>query len=280
MIWILSILLSFAHGALLNKVGSCKAGKDARQVLLIKQWHLSPRTQTKGFKEKYPQEKNQSAIYIGLADKIKSKKLALVVAEGCEGEINDQFVTRFNGWDYSALKAQSQTKNYPKIITHVPLKLEARYQDKILTVCGDSERLIQEGNLRISNLRGWAGFWSRLTEKSANPEKLKLYSEAAAELLKVPKDTPPSVMLPQIKDKIRSELELFQKSLSERNDGFVKALQAHPEGPAAIVIGGLHADDLKAKLEAAGFGCDVIEPSGYQREDEELVKEFQRAMKE
>ncbi|NJL24935.1 MAG: hypothetical protein HC902_07015 [Calothrix sp. SM1_5_4] len=72
----------------MTKVASCSpADPSGKTVMLIKQWHLSPTTITKNFKEKYPQERNQTAIYANLADNIKKGKIQLIVAEGCQGEI-------------------------------------------------------------------------------------------------------------------------------------------------------------------------------------------------
>ena len=278
MIWLFSALMAAAHaGSLLTKVASCATVKPTRTVQIIKQWHLPPKTITKGFRERYPQERNQSAIYIALADKIKNKKLDLVVAEGCEGEINQDFTTAFNGWDLTSLQKMAQTKGFDRIIAHVPLKLEARFGDKILTICGDNNRLIQEGNLRISNLRGWAGYWMRLRE-GGNLEKSKPYAETVADILKIPRDTPVDKIIPQVQEHMKEDLEAFKKSLADRNEQFVKVLQSHDFKQAAVVIGGLHAEDLKAKLQAAGFGCDVLQPSGYQREDENLLQDFEKAL--
>ena len=281
MIWLLTALLSTASAkGLLTKVGACKAAaKEAPMVMVVKQWHLPPKTVTKGFKEKYPQEKNQSAIYLALADKIKNKKLDIVVSEGCEGEINGEFTGVFNGWDIESLRGQSQRKGYDRILTLIPMKLEARYGAKVQTVCGDNEKLVQEGNVRVSNMRGWAGFYTRLTEPSTDEEKKKLFTEAAAELLKMSKDTPAEELLPKIKEKLGAELELFNKSLTDRNDFMVKALEGKTFKTAAIVIGGLHVDDLKTKLETAGFNCELFEPTGYAREEEDLIKDFQKALK-
>lgn len=311
MIWLLSIVLTLATATLseaktkksskkaapaavrtkLSKVATCKppappppaedgaAAPEAKpkNVLVIKQWHLSPKTITKSFKERYPQEKNQTAIYNDLANRIKANKLQLIVAEGCEGEINDEFKAAFNGWDYASLAKVSQTKGYEKILTLVPLKIEARYNDKVLTMCGDSEKLIQEGNLRVSNLRGWFGFVTRLSE-TYEDDKGRLYSDAAADLLKVPKNTPVPELLKQIQVRIKEDLAAFRKSLSDRNDGFVKVLQEKPFETAAVVIGGLHAEDLKEKLEAANLACEVYEPPGYQKEAEQLVLDFEKAL--
>jgi hypothetical protein len=248
--------------------------------MIVKQWHLAPSTVTKGFKERYPHEKNQSAIYIALADRMKNKKLDLVVAEGCEGEIDDSFAKAFYGWDLPSLKKIAQTKSFQKILAHLPMKLEARFGDKLTTMCGDNDKLIQEGLVRLSNMRGWIGYYSRLNDSKTDPEKVKQFSESAAALLKESKDATPEILLPKIKERLNAELTGFTKSLNDRNDSFVKVLQATTFKNAAIVIGGLHAADLKTKIEAAGFNCDLMEPTGYAREDEQLISEFQKAVAE
>lgn len=253
------------------------AKSEDKHVLIIKQWHLSPKTVTKGVKEKYPQEKNQIAIYKHLADRIKKNNLQMVFSEGCEGEINKDFKAEFNGWDYDSLHNISQTRAYEKVLTLIPLKLEARFDDKIHTVCGDSEKLIQEGNLRLSNLRGWMGFWVRLHEQ--NPEeKDKLYSEAAAELLKLPKSTPKDQILPKIQEHLKEELAAYKKSLYDRDAEFVKAIKNNSFGTAALVVGGLHADDLKNKLQEERISCEVLEPPGYQKESEQLIRDFEKSV--
>ncbi len=262
----------------LTKVGSCDAPEATKKVMILKQWHLAPTTTTKSFKEKYPQEKNQTAIYQVLAEGASRGELQLVVSEGCEGEITPEFKTQFNGWDFESLSKQSSQKGYDKIITLAPLKAKAKFRDKIPTFCGDDAKLIQEGNLHLSNLRGWFGFYVRLNESKGDTDKMKLYAESAADLLKVPKDTAHDKLILQIKERIKLELGDFAKSLNERDDSFVKTLQAHEFTRAAIVIGGLHAADLKEKIQKAGMGCDVYEPPGYQAEDEKLIKDFEHAM--
>ena len=291
MIWLLSIVLTVSSFSAaksrkkaaasslrtsLTKVdSSTPAGDSKKTVYILKQWHLGPKTETKGFKEKYPHEKNQTAIYKDLVNRVKAGKLQVVVAEGCEGEINKDFKTAFNGWDYDSLNKIAQTKNYERIITMVPLKVEARMTDKVLTICGDNEKLIQEGNLRLSNLRGWVGFWTRLRETYPD-DKGKLYADAAAELLKVPKTTPMPDLIKQVQAKIKEELAAFKKSLNDRNDSIVKSLQAAEYESAAVVIGGLHTDDLKEKVQAAGLACEVLEPPGYPKEDEKLIQDFEK----
>jgi hypothetical protein len=265
----------------MTKVATCAPQDPAveRKVLVFKQWHLAPTTVTKGFKEKYQQEKNQTAIYKTLSEMVKKQELQVLVGEGCEGEIDGNFKTAFNGWTIQELEKQAQTKNFPKIISHVPMKVEARWGDKVVTLCGDDDKLIKESQMHLSNLRGWMGFWSRLSEAKPGDEKSKLYADAAADLLKVPKDTKVEELKTKINERSHEELNQFEQTLYDRNAAFVKALQSREFKTAAVVIGGLHAADLKSKLEKAGFACDVYEPPGYSAQDENLIKEFAKALK-
>lgn len=295
MIWLLSFFLSFAHArrthhhahhrarpsrydSMLTKVASCNTPNATKTVLLIKQWHLNPSIVTNGFKGRYPQERNQAAIYEVLADKVRHKKLQLVVTEGCEGEINAQFTGTFNGWDYASLHKISQTRRYPRIVTSAPFKLKARFTDQIKVVCGDDNKQILESKMRLSNLRGWMGFWTHLHETYID-DKGKLYSDAAAETLKVPNTTPKDKLLSLIQERMKEDLDGFNKSISNRDDSVIKALKASEFETAAVVFGGLHTDDLKSKLEAAGFGCDVLKPPGYEDANEKLVESFGDAAK-
>lgn len=269
----------------MTKVGTCKpeasdsAPSALKTVLVFKQWHLAPTTVTKGFKEKYPHEKNQTAIYKTLSEMVKKQQLQVVVAEGCEGEIDGNFPTAFNGWKIDDLEKQAQTKGFDKIITLVPMKIEARWGDKIVTICGDDEKLIKDSQMHLSNLRGWMGFWTRLSESNAGDEKSKLYAHAAADLLKVPKDTPVADLKKKINERSLEELGEFEKSLYDRNAAFVKALQSREYKTAAVVIGGLHAADLQTKLEKAGMNCEIFEPPGYSKEDENLIQNFRAELK-
>ncbi|NJL24936.1 MAG: hypothetical protein HC902_07020 [Calothrix sp. SM1_5_4] len=74
--------------------------------------------------------------------------------------------------------------------------------------------------------------------------------------MKMPSDTPVEKLLPPIQARIKEELELFKKSLADRNDVFVKVLKEN-EGlyeNAAIVIGGLHADGPARQTGSGGNG--------------------------
>ena len=106
-----------------------------------------------------------------------------------------------------------------------------------------------------------------------------MYSDSAADLLKIPRTTTHAELVSQIKSKLKEDLEAFRQSLNTRNDSFMKELQERSYSKAAVVIGGLHVEDLREKLEKAGIGCDVYEPPGYQRESENLIQDFQRDLR-
>ena len=278
-------LLSFLFGLtaltharpLLQKIATCPKSESGKLVQVLKQWTLSPTTYTKDFKEKYPQERNLTAVYQALVDDVKKKKVDLVVAEGCEGEITKDFKVEFNGWSVASLAKVSLSKGFDRIITSVPMKLAARFDDKLKVVCGDSEALIQEGNVRLTNLRGWVGYLTHLKQSYVDDQG-KLYADGAADLLKISRATPRPELIAKVKDRIREELAAFRKAIQERNDKFIKLIQETEFKTAAIVINGLHAEDLKAKLQAANLGCEVFEPPGYQREEERLIQDFEKLL--
>lgn len=278
MIWLVSALVTASHARpLLQKIAACPKSDGPKVVRILKQWTLSPTTYTKDFKEKYPQERNLTAVYQALVDDVKKKKIDLVVGEGCEGPIDKAFKIQFNGWSVESLSKVALTKGFDRIITSVPMKLAARFDDKLKVVCGDSDALIQEGNVRLTNLRGWAGYLTHLKQSYVDDQG-KLYADGAADLLKISRATPRDEIIAKVKDRIREELGSFRKAIHERNDGFVKVVSDAEFKTAAIVINGLHAEDLKTKLQAAGLGCEVYEPPGYQREEERLIQDFEKLL--
>jgi len=296
LIWLLSILLAFNLAEAqtkkkkskkrsravaqvnLTKVGSCSA-TTGKKVLLIKQWDLLKTTSTKGFKEKYAQERNLTAIYKKLDQDVKAGKVQLIVAEGCEGEIKGDFDTTFNGWDLAALQDQVTRKGFDKIITSVPLKIKAKHGDKVRVHCGDDLKQIQESNRLLSNLRGWTGYWSKFEELKNRPDELKPFADSAAALLKVPATTPAKELGEMVKKTLKAEVAALNESMSKRDDAFIKILNEQEFETAAVVVGGLHTADLKSKLEQAQLPCDVLEPPGYTREEENLIQDFQNILK-
>ncbi len=262
----------------LRTVETCPQTDSNQTVLIVKQWHLGPRTITKGFREKYPQEPSQTAIYNFLSTGVEKAQLDLVVGEGCEGEIGEKFEKEFNGWSYNELRAQPKNKKYEKILTQIPLKLKAKWTSKIHAVCGDNDEQIHNSTVSLSNMRGWYGFLTRFTEKPTTPEQKAEYQESASKLLGYSKVKPIEDLVPKIREKLKTELDSFESSLKKRNESFAAALKANTFTNAAVVIGGLHAKDLKEKVEELKLNCRVMEPINYPAKDEELIESFRRLL--
>lgn len=260
----------------LKLVSSCPQTESPKTVWLIKQWHLAPETVTKGFREKYPQEPSQTAIYKFLSNSVQNKDIDLVVGEGCEGEITEKFEKTFNGWNYTSLKAESKGKKYDRLLTHIPLKLEARWTDKVKSYCGDSEAMIREGQIRLSNMRGWYGFLLRFGDSQLAEDHKSELAAAANQLLKHRKPKAVKDLIPEIRTKLKEELASFENSLQKRNDAFIKILSEQDYKSAAVVIGGLHSEDLRSKVEKQGFNCKIYEPPRYPAEDESLIESFRK----
>ena len=167
--WILIISLFFSpvHAGVyrpmtkeVKVVDSCKKTKSKKQVFIFKQWHLSSEVDTKNkIPAKIPQRINQKNLYHELLKQIENKKIATVVAEGCEGVIDKNFKHKFNQWGYANLLEVKESSAYEDIMTHIPLKLEVIFGDKLQTFCGDNYDLIQKQLLAFSEMRGVVGFY-------------------------------------------------------------------------------------------------------------------------
>ncbi len=252
---------------------SCVAPKTAKKVYVFKQWHLSPTIDTSSLTpQSLPQERNQTAIYSQISFWIEKGILNTVFSEGCEGEINEKFQTKFNGWDYNMLKPNAEIEGYRHILTLIPLKLEAKYGDKLLTLCADSNDLIRKSELEFSNIRGLQGFSTRLKEYASDPDKLQSYLDEVNKLLKLPDDTSSEIAQNAIRDEIRSSIGKIKELISSRDDVILKNILKTPSQNSVLVIGGAHAEDLKYKLEKNNIGCDIIEPVGYEYDPDAMFK--------
>jgi hypothetical protein len=47
----------------------------------------------------------------------------------------------------------------------------------------------------------------------------------------------------------------------------------------AVVYGGMHADGVKTLLEKRGIECLIIEPTDYQNNEADLLKQLELALK-
>lgn len=272
--------------ALGRVVAECKNSKEkangpGKMVWVFKQWHLAPRVlttpdQANQAKQKDPSEKpqleNQTAIYKQLDRWITEKAVATLVAEGCEGELNEKSKQAFNGWTYEALKKASSEAGYERVLSHVPLKLEARHATGVLTLCGDQEKLIKEQNLAFSDARGTVGFLIRLEEHAKDPQKLKIYMDGAIELYKLPKKTTPEQVKVRLRKELQKTLKRIHATIDRRNKKFAQAIGKAKAKELAVVIGGLHTAGLVDRLSAQGIACRVVEPKGYDNDEGQMLK--------
>ena len=223
------------------------ATAQAKTVILLPQWHLSPNTKTLDIEKSKDlvQYKNQTAIYLVLDEWIKNGKVDLLLAEGCTGSIDQNFSEVFNGWDYKRLKVQSKSKNYQDIMTLIPLKLEAKYADKLDTFCADDLALIKKHQLIFSDLRALVGIYSRLKEHKNSPGKFSTYVKLLEESEKIKIKKPIEYSRNKIKSLIRAEKEM----ISKRNEAFLIKIETSKKQTIALIIGARHIPDLEKKLK-------------------------------
>lgn len=257
-------------------VDSCKKVKSDKNVWIFKQWHLLPSDNTKEFPDKsYPQKENLKAIYEQLNLWVELGKVQAVFAEGCAGEIDSQFELKFNGWTMSDLAAEATKDTYSKIPGHVPMMIEAKHGDKVRTVCGDNQEMIVDQNLKFSDLRGAIGFLTRLEKFEGKTQKEKPYLEAIAKAYGIKKkkitgDYARSFLKAEVK-KLISQIE---KGIEKRNKSFVDAIVNTFAPQSVVVIGGVHAKNLKSLLEKKKLNCQVVEFKGYDYDEEEMIRKI------
>lgn len=286
MISIFLISSSFANATLeLNpelgkSIRACRASNSKKFIWIFKQWHLGPMVNTKENPKPgvLPQSRNQTSIYLQLEEWVKTKRLAELYAEGCEGEINSDSKFRVNGWDYESLKKISSETVYPEVLSSVPLKIEAKYGTAIRTLCGDDNALVSENSLAFSDARGAIGFLSRLEQYQADPVRAKTYLEGAIQAFKMPASSTIDQAITRSRKELKAAVVRIQDGISKRNRHFVQLLKKSEKAEAALVIGGIHADGLVKLLDDEGVGCAVVEPTGYQNDELDLLEKLKKAV--
>tara|TARA_B110001454_G_scaffold219136_1_gene250317 strand:- start:53527 stop:55548 length:2022 start_codon:yes stop_codon:yes gene_type:complete len=261
-----------------TQYGTFDLTKTQVKLVLIPQWHLSPQPNTKeNVATSFPQWENQNAIYHQLVEWIDAHQIQNVVVEGCEGEIGPGFKERFNGWSLEDLeKSDTQTQN--AALTHVGIKLKARYKSKAKVVCGDSLQLIRQNQLAFSDLRGLLGFKQRIEQFKNSPGQQKSYIETVKKVLLLS----PSVSDPAVKailgDEILRRFEEFTSLIEKRNGKFVEAVHGLP-GRTVVVIGALHISDLQKKFENDSQSVAVFRPVGLKNDESQLMEQVRLLLK-
>jgi hypothetical protein len=261
-------------------IASCKSPKkDAPYVYFFKQWHLGPNVDSQKNKGPYPQEKNLAAIYQQLDSWVEAGKLSKVIAEGCEGPLDSTSTLRINGWTVSDLEKAKANPDFSKIATSVPLKIEAKYGTRVDTLCGDSNALVKEQLLNFSDARGDAGYLSRILQYENDPIKIKPYLNDLIQLLNLPANTLAKEAEVAIEDDLKKTIQKIRATLQKRNEHLVESILASKEKTIAVVFGGMHAEGVKALLEAKGLPCSIIEPIGYENDEALLLKQLEQLLK-
>ncbi|MEW6057552.1 MAG: hypothetical protein AB1540_13145 [Bdellovibrionota bacterium] len=257
-------------------VAQCRKGNGEKAVWIFKQWHLAPSTMTQdqNASGKLPQAKNQAALYQQLDRWVSSGFLKEIIVEGCSGELSQNSTTKFNGWDISSLKKETEKKSYASILSHIGLKLEAKHADKITTLCGDEDALVKEANLAFSDARGTLGFLSRLDQHKNNPARAQVYLEGAREAFGLPKSASYSEVERRLKQELKEAVTRIEASSEKRNRLAISKLKHATSRNVALLYGGSHGAGIKKLLEEEKLDCNIVEPIGYVDDEEELFKKL------
>jgi len=251
--------------------------KEVNTVRIYKQWHLLAKNNTLDIEKSkaLPQYKNQKFIYNSLNKLISKKTVKAVISEGCEGEINKNFLSTYNGWNYKNLESEKDTKRFIDILTLVPLKLEVKYKENLLTICGDNLDLIEKNGLASSDLNAFTGYYSRLKQfKNTDARKYKLYKDSLLEGLTEEVKNPVEYSRLKAKESLNS----FKKYVQIRNDHFVKAIIENIDKNPAVIIGGVHLPDLKKKLTDKKVKFKVMEVEGYPENSDKIFDEIEKVL--
>ncbi len=240
-------------------------------VILIPQWHLGSGPIPS---EHPPQEANQLAIYTQLSTWVEGHTIDSLLAEGCEGPIENQTSVKINGWSVDDLTGElSQKHNIDSLLAPIAYKIKAKYKNNLVVACGDREQLIHDNLLALSNLRGFAGFKMRLEDPQLSPQDRESYLNKAAEVLRLPRDSSLKFVLENLNSEISKSLDQFENLLQQRNDNFVLQLE-QLKGIKVLVIGALHLHGLEAQLTKKKIPYSIWTPIGLEDQENRLIEQL------
>jgi hypothetical protein len=267
--------------ALIILIGcTTKAPLDKNEgVILVPQWHLSPQVNTKTNKTLLPQFKNQTAIYRTVSEWIDNHSVNAVLVEGCEGTLSDFPDTHYNGWSLHELDQEKLSKNtIADIQTHVGLKLQVDYKDKVKIICGDDLQLIKENQLALSDIRGLAGFKSRIEQTGLDQKSKQNFISEAKIILKLPADISDTQVHTAVDQALQKSILHFEELIAKRNSIFVSKSK-NLSGKKVIIIGALHIEDLKRQLEQQNISFSVWRPEGLEGGEDQLIDQLKSKIK-
>ncbi len=258
----------------------CKSVPDAPKIWILKQWHLSPSTDTRVLQDysSILQTKNLTSLYLQLEKWIEASAIKQLIAEGCTGEITEASVLRFNGWKISDLKPELQAGRFSEIPTSVAMKLETKFGDAIQTLCGDDEALIKEGLLAFSDARGALGFLTRIIQNKKDKVKAQLYIDGVVKAYAMDKNTSILQAMARLKVELKKAIDRVEVSIEKRNEKVLQIVEQSKEKNLAILFGGMHAKGLQRLLEKKNYNCSVVEPTGYQDDESQLLQSLKELL--
>ena len=117
-----------------------------RKVIIYKQWHLDPKTNTLDIlgSLSLPQAKNQLVIYKEIEKEILQGQKVNFLAEGCEGNTKEAFSEKYNGWNLDLLKKRVHFTNYDQILAPIGMKLLAKYESRVNVYCSDHNDSVKQ----------------------------------------------------------------------------------------------------------------------------------------
>jgi hypothetical protein len=257
----------------------------AQDITLFSNWHLLPQQITTDIEQslKLPQKDHLMALEELVLKSIalqKGPKKVTLLMEGCPSglEVNEEFTTPFHGWTVGSLSAlyKKDSLKFDHALTAIALKVEARLGNSVRTLCADNLELITLHQRAFSDLKGYIGFFTRLSElhQKKDEKTYERYEVALQETLGTPikKKTGIEVARKKATDSLKKVRELIKK----RNDSFIKLAKA-AKGPVIIIIGGLHLHDLKNRL--CQKNCTITTPPFYPKEDALLLDQLEEVLK-
>lgn len=250
---------------------SKKSTPKTNFVTIVKQWHPGPTIDTTNISEskRLPTYQNQIEIFENMNKYLKLFKANIVLVEGCEGEINSRFSDEFYGWSMKKLKEMRSSKQYSEILAHIGMKLEVKYGNKLQVLCADNKKKIEQQLLVFSDLRAYAGYYSRLvgTQKTMSPDKYMAFANSL-----LGSDFPLVISPEQYAKSIAlDKLSEFSKLNNQRNKSFARLIKKNLKSNPIVIIGGLHAKNLASELDNEKIRYNIINPKGYPLREDNII---------
>lgn len=255
---------------------------DRPTIIIVKQSPIDYTIDTKNEEitaNDQSQMLHQRHIFLMMDAWFTQKKMNLVLAEGCSRQsVDEKFLKIFNGWSFSDLKEKVANETYVQIATHIPMKLAAKYSPKLLVECADDEELFVQQRELMIDMKKVIGLLSRLRQYAKNEKKTSTYMKTAIEEYQLDKFITPQKTQEFFEVRLRQGLSLWTKIVKKREEIMAQNIM-FKAAPLAIVVNGMHAHELKKKLQSEKFQCLVVEPTGYEKTYERLQGNFNKLLK-